>query len=107
MSNTQSITLTDKQSRDINLLKGISILLVLFIHAKISTASFFIYAFHEPWMGYILKIIYKMVNPSGIANFIAPFVLVVMTVAYSYAAYILLKKYAPRLLSLLTGARNK
>lgn len=35
MSNTQSITLTDKQSRDINLLKGISILLVLFIHAKI------------------------------------------------------------------------
>lgn len=48
-----------------------------------------------------------MVNPSGIANFIAPFVLVVMTVAYSYAAYILQKKYAPRLLSLLTGARNK
>lgn len=74
---------------------------------KISTASFFIYAFHEPWMGYILKIIYKMVNPSGIANFIAPFALVVITVAYSYAAYILLKKYAPRLLSLLTGARNK
>lgn len=35
MSNTQSITLTDKQSRDINLLKGISILLVLFIYAKI------------------------------------------------------------------------
>lgn len=38
MNNIQSITLTDKQSRDINLLKGISILLVLFIHANIKDA---------------------------------------------------------------------
>ena len=31
----------------------------------VSTASFFIYAFHEPWMGYVLKISYKVLHPSG------------------------------------------
>lgn len=73
----------------------------------VSTASFFIYAFHEPWMGYVLKISYKVLHPSGLILYIAPFILVAFATAYSYAAYALLKRYAPRLLNLLTGARSK
>ena len=73
----------------------------------VSTASFFIYAFHEPWMGYVLKISYKALHPSGLILYIAPFILVAFATAYSYAAYALLKRYAPRLLNLLTGARSK
>lgn len=73
----------------------------------VSTASFFIYAFHEPWMGYVLKISYKVLHPSGLILYIAPFILVAFATAYSYAAYVLLKRYAPRLLNLLTGARSK
>lgn len=73
----------------------------------VSTASFFIYAFHEPWMGYVLKVLYKTSHPSGLTLYIAPFILVAFATTYSYAAYALLKRYAPCLLNLLTGGRIK
>ena len=72
----------------------------------ISAASFFIYAFHEPWMGYVLKISYKVLHPSGFILYATPFILVTFASAYSYIAYAILKRYTPRLLGLLTGARS-
>ena len=53
------------------------------------------------------EISYKALHPSGLILYIAPFILVAFATAYSYAAYALLKRYAPRLLNLLTGARSK
>lgn len=74
---------------------------------KISTASFFIYVFHEPWMGYIAKLGMKFFQPTGIWLYVAPLFLVLLTVGYSCAAYLVLQKIAPRFLNFITGARNK
>ena len=73
---------------------------------KISIASFFIYAVHEPWMGYLIGIIFKTLNPGGIVLYILPFVFVAFAVAFSYAVYLLMKRFSPSLLNMMTGARS-
>ena len=74
---------------------------------KIAAASFFIYVFHEPWMGYIAKLGMKIFQPTGIWLYVAPLLLVLLTVGYSYASFFILQKIAPRFLNIITGSRNK
>ena len=68
-------------------------------------ASFFIYLFHEPWLGYLIGILFKALHPSGLILWILPWILVTAAVCYSYFVYLILNKYAPRLLSFITGSR--
>lgn len=72
---------------------------------KIGAASFFIYAFHEPWMGYIMKLMFKMFNPTGLSLYIAPFFFVSLALSYSYAVFVILHRIAPGFLNLITGSR--
>ena len=72
----------------------------------IAGISFFIYAFHEPWLGYIMKISFKVLHPSGIMLYLAPFAYVAIAIGYSSLAYVILKKITPRLLAVLTGSRG-
>lgn len=74
---------------------------------KLSLASFFIYVFHEPFMGYFIKLFFKFFNPHGAFLYILPFIFVVFTIGYSYLAYALLKKIAPAFLNVITGSRSK
>lgn len=72
---------------------------------KISVASFFIYLFHEPWLGYIHGVFFKFFHPTGIVCYILPWFFCALAVGYSYVAYLVLKKIAPKLLSFITGSR--
>ena len=72
---------------------------------KISTASFFIYVFHEPWMGYIAKLTISTFRPEGFGIYPLPIILGLVTVGFSYSAYIILKRIAPHFLNVATGSR--
>ena len=72
---------------------------------KISVASFFIYLFHEPWLGYIHGVFFKFVHPTGFVCYLLPWFFCALAVGYSYIAYLVLKKIAPTLLSFITGSR--
>lgn len=72
---------------------------------KISTASFFIYLFHEPWLGYAEGMFFKFVHPTGILCYMMPWFFCAFSVGYSYVAYLVLKRYTPKLLNVMTGAR--
>ena len=72
---------------------------------KISAASFFIYLFHEPWLGYIHGVFFKFVHSNGIVCYILPLFFCTLAVGYSYVAYLVLKKIAPNLLNFITGSR--
>lgn len=74
---------------------------------KIATASFFIYVFHEPWMGYIASISIRLFQPHGVLIYLIPLMLVFFTISYCYATYIILQKMMPQFLNFITGARNK
>lgn len=71
----------------------------------ISVASFFIYLFHEPWLGYIQGMFFKFIYPKGIICYIMPWFFCAFSITYSYIAYLLLKKVAPKLLRVIIGAR--
>ncbi len=72
---------------------------------KISTASFFIYLFHEPWLGYVIGMFFKFVHPTGLLCYIMPWFFCALATAYSYIAYLILKRFVPKLLNVMTGAR--
>lgn len=72
---------------------------------KISTASFFIYVFHEPWMGYIAQLSISTLRPEGFWVYPLPIILGLFTVSISYSAYMILKRIAPRFLNVATGSR--
>lgn len=72
---------------------------------KISTASFFIYLFHEPWLGYVIGMFFKFIHPAGWVCYLMPWFFCVLAVGYSYFAYIILKKWTPRFLNVITGSR--
>jgi len=74
---------------------------------KIAAISFFIYVFHEPWMGYAAQLCIKIIHPHGILAYMAPLFLVVFTITFSYAVYQILQKRVPRLLNIITGSRAK
>lgn len=72
---------------------------------KISTASFFIYLFHEPWLGYMQGMSFKFIHPTGFFCYLMPWFFCVLGGGYSYVAYLILKRFAPKLLNAMTGAR--
>ena len=72
---------------------------------KISKVSFFIYLFHEPWLGYLQGMSFKFIHPSGLVCYLMPWLFCLLAVAYSYIAYMVLKKICPKLLNVMTGAR--
>lgn len=72
---------------------------------KISTASFFIYLFHEPWLGYVQGMFFKFVHPTGFFCYLMPWFFCALAVGYSYIAYLILKRFVPKLLNAMTGAR--
>lgn len=72
---------------------------------NISTASFFIYLFHEPWLGYIQGMFFKFIHPTGLICYAMPWLFCVLAVAYSYITYLILKRISPKLLNIMTGAR--
>lgn len=74
---------------------------------KIALASFFIYVFHEPWMGYIAQIGMRVIEPHGLFIFLSPIILTMFTIGFSYFAYWILLQTVPRFLNVITGARSK
>lgn len=72
---------------------------------KISAASFFIYLFHEPWLGYFIGVSFKFLHPTGIVCYLMPWFFCAFAVGYSYVAYLILKRFTPKLLSVITGSR--
>lgn len=72
---------------------------------KLSQASFFIYLFHEPWMGYAVKLFFKFFRLEGFFAYIFPWALCLATITCSYIVYLGLKRFAPRLLSVAVGSR--
>lgn len=72
---------------------------------KLSQASFFIYLFHEPWMGYAVKLFFKFFRLEGFLAYIFPWVLCLTTIMCSYVVYLGLKRFVPRLLSVAVGSR--
>jgi len=75
------------------------------ILTKISAASFFIYVFHEPWMGYIAKLTISTLRPEFFWVYPLPIMLGLLTVGFSYSTYLILKRIAPRFLNVTTGSR--
>lgn len=71
----------------------------------ISGASFFIYLAHEPWISYFQTFFYKGVHAPEFVIAIMPWFFVALAVCYTYVGYLLLKKYLPSVLNVLTGAR--
>lgn len=72
---------------------------------KITGASFFIYLFHEPWLGYLQKACYRFVHlPEWTACFML-FVFPIIILMTGYLFYSFLKRYMPKTLSMLTGSR--
>lgn len=72
---------------------------------KISAASFFIYLFHEPWLGYFQGFFFKYIHVGGVFLYLMPFFFCLFAIGYSYVVYLFLKRFAPRLLNVITGAR--
>lgn len=77
------------------------------LFSTIAAASFFIYVFHEPWMGYIVQLTIKALHPTGLVAYIMPLLFVAVTVCYSYTAYAILQHVSPAFLNIITGARAK
>lgn len=73
---------------------------------KVAVASFFIYAVHEPWMGYGMGVCFKVIQFPSIGLYIAPFIFVAFATVFSYLAYLILKKVAPSALNVITGSRT-
>lgn len=74
---------------------------------KISSASFFIYLFHEPWLGYAMGAFFKLYQPSScVLIMILPITFFIVAICYSYLAYNLLSKYFPKFYMIITGARS-
>lgn len=72
---------------------------------KISVASFFIYLFHEPWLGYIQGMFFKFIYPSGVICYVMPWFFCAFAVTYSYVMCCALRKIFPKLLNIITGSR--
>lgn len=75
------------------------------ILAKITEASFFVYLFHEPWLGYIQKVFYKVVQlPDWTVSFMI-FVFPIIILIVGMLLYNFMRRFVPGFLGVLTGAR--
>lgn len=71
--------------------------------------SYFIYLAHEPYMGYMLQILLKVLKPFGviyqIAVILIPILYPIFIIALFYLIFKILKKYIPTLLNLAVGEK--
>lgn len=73
----------------------------------LSSASFFIFAIHEPWLlNTTRKIVYNLFQPTSEESLvILYFAEIVFVVLIALSLYSLLRSFSPRLLSIITGGR--
>ena len=71
--------------------------------------SYFIYLAHEPYMGYMLQILLKVLKPFGviyqIAVILIPILYPIFIIALFYLIFKILKKYIPTLLHIAVGGK--
>lgn len=73
---------------------------------RLSEASFFVYAIHEPMLTIFKKISYKALTPeSSISIILLYFTIPTITIIFAVIAYQQLVKIAPRFVSTITGGR--
>jgi peptidoglycan/LPS O-acetylase OafA/YrhL len=72
---------------------------------KITSASFFIYLAHEPWISYIQSFFFKYVSLPEAILVIMPWIFVFIAFCYTYVGHYLLSKYTPSIYRILTGSR--
>jgi surface polysaccharide O-acyltransferase-like enzyme len=72
----------------------------------LSSSSFFIFAFHEPFLHVLTRITFKFLQPnSNILLLTIYFMLPAFVITLSVKIYFLLRKFAPTLTKVLTGGR--
>lgn len=77
-------------------------LLVLWL----GSASFFVFATHEPLLTVLRKVAYKLTQPDSSSLILGLYFLIpVVVIAFSVMAYRLLSAFAPRFTNLVTGGR--
>ena len=78
------------------------------ISSFLTSASFFIFAIHEPWLvNTMRKILFKILQPEG--DFMLTllyFVIVALTVLIALVIYYIMDRYTPRFLSVISGGRK-
>lgn len=71
--------------------------------------SYFIYLAHEPYMGYMLQILLKVLKPFGFAYQIAiiliPVLYPIFIIGLFYMIFNFLRRYVPKLLSVAVGGK--
>ncbi|MCD8261785.1 MAG: acyltransferase [Bacteroides sp.] len=73
----------------------------------LSSASFFVFAVHDPWLlMQIRKILFKLIRPeSDMVLTLLYFGVVVLVIAIALGTYYLLRRYLPRFTAFITGGR--
>lgn len=73
---------------------------------RLSGASFFVYAAHEPLLTILKKILYKILSPESSAAILGLYFFVpIITIIVTTIAYYGLAKVAPKFVSIVTGGR--
>lgn len=72
----------------------------------LTSATFFVFACHEPWLTLIRKTLFKILKPETdalmtVLYFLAPALIIAVTLS----VYALLKRYFPRFTQIITGGR--
>lgn len=69
-------------------------------------ATFFVFAFHEPFQLIVRKILYKVLNPStDLSILILYFAIPILVIAIGLGLYVLLKRFTPGLVKVIAGGR--
>ncbi|BEG97931.1 acyltransferase [Bacteroides sedimenti] len=72
----------------------------------LATASFFVFAAHEPLQSLLRKSLHKVLQPQSDVMLVLLYILVPVTVVcITLGTYFLLRKYLPRFAALITGGR--
>ncbi|MEO7860354.1 MAG: acyltransferase family protein, partial [Nitrospirales bacterium] len=73
---------------------------------RLSGASFFVYAIHEPLLTILRKISYRIISPSSPSTIIALYIVIpTITILFAVVAYRGFARVAPKLASVVTGGR--
>jgi hypothetical protein len=75
---------------------------------SLSNANFFVFAVHEPLLTILKKVSYRVISPGSSALILLLyFVIPIIVVAFSVAAYRVLVAVMPRFASVVTGGRSR
>ncbi|MBF0648771.1 MULTISPECIES: acyltransferase family protein [Dysgonomonas] len=78
----------------------------LHISVFLSSASFFLFAFHEPWLDFLRRFLFVYIKPASELEFLfIYFIPTLFIIALSLLVYFLLKKIIPRFTNIITGGR--